>query len=234
VFRDQGYLETLRFVREGRISETSLNEKVRRILRMKQRRGLFESALVSPENADAVVGNPDAVALADEVARRACIMVRSGKGVLPLSPGQRIAVIEQRIAARNIPNTPAHHRLSFCEAMYGHSANITGTDTEMVATADDREFVLSAVHDVDTVVMTNYYARSQGSNQALCSDLLRAGKRLVLVTNTPYPTAVVDGAEAVLCTFSTNAASLRAAADILFGKSEAGGTWPLRHYSDET
>jgi beta-N-acetylhexosaminidase len=226
-YRDQGFLETLRFVREGRISEAALDDKVRRILRMKYRRGLFASSQVDPSAADRRVGNPDAVAVAEEAARAACLVLRNRGGILPLSPGQRIGVVEQSINTRNLPNTAAHHRLSFTEAMYGHSMNTVAADTALVASDGERDFVLSAMAGVDTVVMTNYYGRSVGSNSALAEAFIRQGKRVILVTNTPFPMSVVKGAAAIVCTFTSNAASLRVAADILYGKAEPGGVWPL-------
>lgn len=230
-FRDQGYLETLRFVREGRIPESDIDRKVQRILRMKYRRGLFASSQVDPARATAVVGNRDAVALAETVARRACLMLWNRHEALPLSPARRIAVVEQAIAARNIPNTPRHHRLSFTEAMLAHSMNITAVDTPLIASEQDQEFVLSALRGIDTVVMTNYYARSQGANSELGRRLVRSGKRVILVTNTPYPMATFEGADAAVCTFATNPASLRAAADILYGKARPEGNWPLTRYA---
>jgi beta-N-acetylhexosaminidase len=230
-FRDQGFLETIRFVKEGRIPESDLDAKVRRILRMKHRRGLFASSQADPERAAAVVGNPGAVALAETAARRACLLLWNRGETLPLSPGQCTAVVEQGIASRNMPNTAAHHRLSFTEAMYSHSPNIVAMDTALVAGPEESAFVLKAVDGIDTVVMTNYYARSQGANSELARRLVDRGKRVILVTNSPYPMALVEGARAAVCTFSTNPASLRVAAEILYGKAQAEGVWPLKRYT---
>jgi len=50
-------------------------------------------------------------------------------------------------------------------------------------------------------------------------ELIAAGKKVVLGTNSPYPMSVVAGADAVVCAYATNPQSLAAAADMVFGQT---------------
>lgn len=75
--------------------ETHLDEGVARILRLKFMMGLFEDPFVDADVAEEFVGNPQHVALAEEVALESMTLLRNPDGLLPLQLNQldHIAVI---------------------------------------------------------------------------------------------------------------------------------------------
>ena len=79
----------------GEISMSRINDAVRRILRVKMRAGLFEHpyAPYSPEQAEAQMLRPDAVAAARRAASRSMVLLKNEGSVLPLDPAKRTAVI---------------------------------------------------------------------------------------------------------------------------------------------
>ncbi|WP_207945624.1 glycoside hydrolase family 3 protein [Actinomadura sp. 7K534] len=87
----RAYRAVLAAVRSGKISERRLDESVTRILRLKQRRGLFQGTAADPAEAAAAIGTPANRATARQVAERAVTLVRNGNGVLPLK-GKKVAV----------------------------------------------------------------------------------------------------------------------------------------------
>lgn len=227
-YRDQGFLEALRFVREGLISEEDLDRKVRRILRMKWKRGLFaHKGIVDPSRAADPIRDPVTAQLSREAARRAAIVLRDKAGLLPLTPGQKVLVIEQRLQDVFYSLDLPCHRLTFTEAMLNHSLNVTPVDTQFHATEADEEIVLPLAAAADVVVMTNDYLRGEENNSALIHKLLAAGARLIVVANTPYELSIPSGVQTAVCTFSSTPESQRVAAAILYGNETAGGRWPL-------
>ncbi len=70
-------------VREGKISEKTLDETVRRILRIKFELGLFDEPYVDPEKALQIVRCPEHRKLAEECARKTMTLLKND-GVLPL------------------------------------------------------------------------------------------------------------------------------------------------------
>jgi beta-glucosidase len=80
---------------EGRISMSRLNDAVRRILRVKFRAGLFENpyAPFTPEETEAQMLRPDAVAAARKAAGRSMVLLQNEGPVLPLDPSKNTAVI---------------------------------------------------------------------------------------------------------------------------------------------
>ena len=80
---------------ERRISMKRIDDAVRRILRVKFRAGLFEHpyAPFTPDQAEAQMLRPDAVAAARKAASRSMVLLRNEGGILPLDPGKKTAVI---------------------------------------------------------------------------------------------------------------------------------------------
>jgi len=76
-------------VRSGRLSEARVNESVRRVMIAKFRQGLFDQPFVDPAQAARIVGNPVFRAAADDVQRRAQILLENN-GALPLKAGSRV------------------------------------------------------------------------------------------------------------------------------------------------
>ncbi|MEU8343875.1 glycoside hydrolase family 3 N-terminal domain-containing protein [Spirillospora sp. NPDC048832] len=87
----RAYGAVLRAVRAGKISERRLDESVTRILRLKQRRGLFDGTAADPAKAGAAIGTAANRAAARRVAERSITLVRNTGGLLPLK-GRKVAV----------------------------------------------------------------------------------------------------------------------------------------------
>jgi beta-glucosidase len=82
-------------LQQHRISMQRINDAVRRILRIKFRAGLFEDpyAPYPPDEAEAQMLRPDAVAAARKAAGRSMVLLRNEGGVLPFDPTKKTAVI---------------------------------------------------------------------------------------------------------------------------------------------
>jgi hypothetical protein len=108
----------------------------------------------------------------------------------------------------------------FCEAMAERSTNLILVDTEFSAFDEEIKECLELARQADLVVMTNYYARivKSGNNQLLVKKLKSAGKKVVVVTNSPYIEGTTNQADAVVCNFSGTPDSIKAAVELLFGK----------------
>src|ERR687898_2791368 len=80
---------------QGRISMARIDDAVRRILRIKMRAGLFEHpyAPYTPDQAEAQMLKPDAVAAARKAAGRSMVLLQNEGGILPLDPDKSTAVI---------------------------------------------------------------------------------------------------------------------------------------------
>jgi beta-N-acetylhexosaminidase len=219
--RSQCFFGVLEAVRTGFLSEERLNEAVTHLLNMKYDQGLFETAgKKDPKKAQDFALSKPVVDFSWDVAKKAMIIMRDNKKMLPLNPKDKMLVSEQRIPYEFCGKDPYMHQHMFCEAMAEHSTNLILVDTEFSAFDEEIKECLELAKQADLVVMTNYYARivKSGNNRLLARKLKAAGKKVVVVTNYPYIEGTTKEADAVVCNFSATPDSIRAAVELLFGK----------------
>lgn len=82
-------------IEAGEFDEALVDQAVRRILEMKERANLFATPYADPEAADALTGNQEARAVAEEAARKAPVLLKNKDNILPLDAAEygTIAVI---------------------------------------------------------------------------------------------------------------------------------------------
>jgi beta-glucosidase len=81
-------------IKSNTVQQSTLDEAVRRVLRLKFQMGLFEHPYVNPDKAKKQVRDQAAIALAREVAQESMILLKNEKQTLPLSKQiKSIAVI---------------------------------------------------------------------------------------------------------------------------------------------
>ncbi|WP_421739039.1 glycoside hydrolase family 3 N-terminal domain-containing protein [Caulobacter sp.] len=78
-----------KLVKEGRVPLAAIDAAVSRVLKMKFEGGFFENPYTDEKTADAKNNTPEAIALAREAARKAVVLLKNDKGVLPLD-GKKI------------------------------------------------------------------------------------------------------------------------------------------------
>jgi len=219
--RSQCFFGIKQAVENGQLSEERLNEAVTHLLRMKYDQGLFETAgKKDPKKAqDYALGKP-VIDFSWDIAKKALIVTRDDKKMLPLNPKEKMLVIEQRIPYEFCGKDPYMHQHMFCEDMVNYSTNLILVDTDFAANEEEINECIELAKQVDIVVMTNYYARivKTGNNRLLVKKLKEAGKKVVVVTNFPYVEGTTSEADAVVCNFSGTPDSIKAAVDVLFGK----------------
>jgi beta-N-acetylhexosaminidase len=224
--RSQCFFGIKQAVETGELSEERVDQSVRRLLNMKYDQGLFKTAgKKDPKKAQAYATSKQVINFSWDVAKKALMIMRDDKKMLPLDPKKKMLVIEQRIPYEFVGKDPYMHSHMFCEAMVNHSTNLILADTEFSATEEEIAECLELAKQADLVVMTNYYARivKAGNNRLLVKKLKDAGHKIVLVTNFPYVEGTTNEADAVVCNFSGTPDSVRVSTDLLFGKIKP---WP--------
>ena len=219
--RSQCFFGIKQAAESGEISKERIDSAVTRLLSMKYDQGLFVTAgKADPRKAQSFATRKAMADFSWNVAKKALLVMRDDKKMLPLNPKQKILVIEQRIPYEFLGKDPYCHTHMFCEAMINHSQNVILVDTGFSAFEDEITECLELAKQADLVVMTNYYARivKAGNNQLLARKLKEAGHQVVVVTNSPYIEGTTQEADAVVCNFSGTPDSIRISTDLLFGK----------------
>ncbi len=80
-------------VKSGRITESRLNESVRKILAWKYELGLYKQKITSLDQIDRIVSTKDVGQLADEIGEKAITLVRDDAHAIPIDRGKKICVL---------------------------------------------------------------------------------------------------------------------------------------------
>jgi beta-glucosidase len=198
-------------VQSGELAEARIDASVRRLLRTKFELGLFENPYVDPEQAKAIVGNPEFQAVADLAQRKSIVLLKnqatSHGRTLPLSQGTKIYVegFDPSIAA-------------------GY-----GTVVDRLGAAD------VALLRVQTPFETGpgFFGRIHQGNLAFwgealqhLQDVMRA-KPTVIDVYLDRPAVIPELAQEAAALLGSFGASDRALLDVLFGRFAPSGKLPF-------
>ncbi|MCS7010311.1 MAG: glycoside hydrolase family 3 C-terminal domain-containing protein, partial [Anaerolineales bacterium] len=243
----QVYFKTLaENVRSGRVPQTELDEAVRRVLRIKQRAGLFENPFTDPSRAARDWLTPEARLLARQFARQSMVLLKNQDHLLPLQGFRRILVAGPYVHARG--------ELFGTWTPDGRPEDVTPLDEALRQTAPRGtelwfadpsypDLALHLAHECEAVVllMGEHPIRS-GENcnvsnlelppgQAEFIQTIAAlGKPVVLVIFAGRPlvlTSLLPWVQAVLYAWHPGIEAGAALGEILFGQAAPAGRLPI-------
>ncbi|MEU4221770.1 glycoside hydrolase family 3 N-terminal domain-containing protein [Actinoplanes sp. NPDC026623] len=208
-------------VASGELTEARIDESVRRILTLKQRRGLLRWTPLDPAAAERSVGTPANLRVAQSVADRGVTAIRNDAGLLPLPAGKSVLVTGW--------NTGATSNIAVLAGALGATPLVTGLPDD----AKIAEAVAAArAHDV-TVVLTSRawdttVADPGGRQKALVKALLATGKPVVwAAVRDPYDLTAAPEAGTYLATYGYSAVSMESLAKVLLGTVAPRGKLPV-------
>lgn len=206
-------------VRSGDITESRVDESVRRVLRLKGNLGRN----VERTTVEAV--SADLVATADRVARKAITVVRDDAELVPL-PNDSGAFIWDFPADRGSPaEDSVTNAGSLADDLADHGVSVRRHTFEGGSEAAER---LPTVADHETVIACTFDVATKGDQAAVVRTALDANLPIaVLAMRNPYDLRAFPDAPTFLTTYDYSPAMLTAAADVLTGRCEPRGTLPV-------
>lgn len=249
------HLPTL--VRNGQVSRKNLDDAVRRVLKAKQRLGLFDDPYRYSDEAreQASQLTPQHRALARESAQKSIVLLKNNDALLPLSkqPGKVLVVgsLASDASATIGPWAGAANPEDSVTVLQGlRNAVAPGTEITYLPGASPVSPHLQDITRVETIARDSdliiavlgetaeqsgeAHSRAElglpGGQNALLNSLLETGKPLVIVLMNGRPLvldASVQQAHALLETWFLGSETGNAVADVLFGDVNPSGKLPM-------
>ncbi|MDE6310275.1 MAG: beta-glucosidase BglX [Muribaculaceae bacterium] len=239
-------------VEQGKVSEKTLDDLVRNVLRLKFRLGLFENPYVDTANARRFYTEGN-LAAAQHAAEQSAILLKNEGGVLPLKPGVRVALTGPMMDAKHDQNgtwsfdAEKEHTVTVLDAfndMYGKDKVVAApgltysrdTDKAGIAqavvkarTADVIVFVCGE----EAVLSGEAHCRTDltlpGAQKEMLKALKATGKPVVSVVMTGRPMEINDvvaNSDAILYCFHPGTMGGPAIANVLSGSVNPSGHLP--------
>ncbi|MFC4451292.1 beta-N-acetylhexosaminidase [Halorussus aquaticus] len=203
-------------VESGRISESRIDESVRRVLRAKRAYG---AGTVGHE-AESETAASDCRAVAQSVAERAVTLVRDDGDALPLSRDP-VSVYEFDATRSSLAEERRDDGGAFAAALSDAGATV---DATVLDSGETPEFAAS---DGPTVVRTSDAAADPEQAAAVRNLLVADPSAVVVATRNPYDLAEFPDVETYLTTYDATPPSLAAVAEVLVGDREPTGRLPV-------
>ncbi|EGE44415.1 glycoside hydrolase family 3 protein [Streptomyces sp. SID4928] len=217
-------------VRGGEISEARVDESILRILRLKDRLGLFRDPFVSRRDVGRTVGSRAHRAAADRIAERTTTLLADPGALLPLSRRSHrdLLVVGADPASPSGTTGPPTSTLrdAFGELGFTATALSTGTAPNQAKIAE----AVAAARGRDVVVVATYNVTATSAQRTLVTALVATGVPVVAVAvRNPYDIAHLTGTgvAASLAAYSWTDVELRAAARVIAGHADPRGTLPV-------
>ena len=235
-WRGEMFYTIEKWVKDGKIEERELNEKVERILSIKYDYGLFENnGMVDASKASKPYRDREIIELSREAARRAIMVVRDEDRILPLDKSRKTLLINQQNSIKT-PNDFYDHPALFSEIMEAEWPELQTYEVNFGYNEDDEVSVLRYVEkgDYELIICTNFYDRAEKPHRFV-KELVEKGYPVLLITNTPYLIKETGGllpsAKTIVLNMNLTPEGLRATRGLLFGKLQPLGKWPLANYN---
>jgi beta-glucosidase len=242
-------------IKEGKVSQATVDEAVRRVLRIKFRLGLFEKPYTDEARERSEIMSAEHVAAAREIAGRSMVLLRNERGTLPLSKSLKaIAVIgpladdQKNLIGSWTGDGKAEDAVTLLAGIKAKVSPQTrvvyAKGCELVCDNADgfAEAVRVAVESDVAIIAVGESAEMSGE-AASRSSLDLPGRQLDLVkaihaTGKPYIVVLMNGrpltinwiaenSPAILETWFAGTQAGNAISDVLFGDVNPGGKLPV-------
>ena len=213
---------------EERLTEGRIDESVRRLLRLKEDLGLAEERSVPLEMIPQVVGVPQHVEMAREVAERSITLIRNERNLLPLLGTRRARVMS--VSFRN-PGDVLSGRY-FDSRLRETYPRLVTRSVDEGTNSEAYQDLLSRARRSDLVVVSvysNYAGRVElpDATVEFVNELARRRVTHVVISfGNPYLISLLPDARVYLLAWSSAQVSQQAAADALFGDIAITGRSP--------
>ncbi|MFG3366493.1 glycoside hydrolase family 3 protein [Streptomyces sp. NPDC048156] len=215
-------------VKNGELTEARLDESILRVLRLKEKLGLFDEPYVTGRGVDKTVGTRDHLAAADRIAEATTTLLLNKNRLLPLSrrTHRNILVVGADPASPSGTTGPPTTTLGQALTELGFTATVLSTGTAPNQAKIDE--AVAAAKGKDAVLVGTYNVTAGSGQQRLVNALTATGVPVVAVAiRNPYDIAQVPGVGASLAAYSWTDVELRAAVRVIAGRARPRGKLPV-------
>ena len=218
--------EIKRYIKEGRLPESRIEESVKKVLRAKYRLGLNHYQPIKTTNIRAELNTPKAYALKRKLIQNAMTLVRNDKNLIPFQHLDKTSFASISIGAKS--TTKFQRTLSFYKKMPHHHAPkklSVAKQKRLINLVKNKDIVIVSLHDLSRHAKKDFGLTSEIKTFV---EALRKETTVVLVHfGSPYALKYFDNVNHLLQAYAEDEDSQDIAAQALFGAFAMDGRLPV-------
>jgi beta-N-acetylhexosaminidase len=217
-------------IQDGRLTQSRIDESVRRVLKLKAHAGLRTGRLVDLNAVDTIVNVPARSQVATEVAQKSITLARDTKPLVPLKRDARVLAITYADQSDMLAGR------TFNLELRGAGINLTPIFVDSRTTQAELDALKSQAESVDVIIASAYvYPRNgrgaigtEGGYSAFIEQLAAANKNVIAISfGNPYLVSAYPSVPAYMLAWGSAPVSQRAAAAALLGNAPITGRLPI-------
>lgn len=213
-----------KYLEEGKIFPSQLDESIKRILSVKYKAGLHQYAPIQLSNLMNEINNNRAKALKAEIIESALTLVTDDYNAIPLQSDKKY----MSIAIGELAENDFQKRLSsFAEVIhYNVKKEITIAEkNRLLQAAKKHEYIIISTHDMSRQAIKRYGITN--STVDLIESLSAENKVILNIFGNPYSLQYFSNAPTILMCYEDDEMFQDLAAQALFGAIKINGTLPV-------
>ena len=215
------YETAIRLVKEGKISESKIDESVRRILKYKKMyiREMDEKF----SDIENKLCETEAIKFAEEVSLNSITLIEDSKKLLPISEKEKVLIVFPKIQVVTLVENDEFGLMSLAEFMPFKCDKVY---MPLSPNEEEQEILLKKQTEYDKIVYCSYNA-CFNPTQADLINSLDENKLIVVAIRTPYDYGILKNANTYLCSYEATPLAFKSLSKVLTGKVEAKGKIPV-------
>lgn len=214
-------------VLSGEISETRIDESVRRIISMKKKYSLFESPYPDMDKVSIIVGCKNNTKFAEAVSMNSITICRDSQNILPVKSG-RIVSISTKPAALTGADEMIEKRKGFSDSV----RESLGGEAYTIPLNPDDDTIISIAEkcrDAEAVIVGTYNANLNKGQAKLVNKIYEINKNMIVVSlRNPYDVLMFRQIPSYICAYEYTPLSVRSVIKVITGEANARGKLPVR------
>lgn len=218
-------------VKTGKLSEQRIDKSVRKILRWKIEKGLFNNDQVNIKDLYEHIHTRDHVLLSQKIARRSVTVLRNKGNILPIVPHKypRITVVAMS------DDETGTTGLELAAAMREYHPDVIFHIYDKRTSKEDLQHIIDDARQSDLIVVGSFVYVHMASKIQLSDEQISFVKRLnalkkptvLIAFGNPYVIRDFPKADVQICAWSASNNQVEQTVPALFGASKVSGTLPI-------
>ena len=213
----------VRLVKEGKISESHIDECVQRILKYKE---MFNAGIMANSFDDIKdqINNEEEVTFSQKVSEESITELVNKNNLYPLTKNEKILVVFPKIKVVTLVEDENKNLMSLFDFMS------IPTDRHYISidpTKEEQDELLTKIDQYDKIVYCSYNACFNPTQAELINNI-DSSKLIVCAIRTPYDIRVLPNVQAYICSYEATPLSLASLAKVLTGEIKAQGVLPVK------